>query len=118
MSWWVYLEQKGTNLSVENFAEGGTYAIGGQEMPELNITYNYGKFYGLIDSEKGLLWIHRKKAKTCIPRLEKAIKELEQREVLTIGIPQREMLDMLYPFCSNGQSNIQMPDLELVKVIL
>jgi len=76
MSWWVYLEQKGTNLSVENFAEGGTYAIGGQEMPELNITYNYGKFYGLIDSEKGLLWIHRKKAKTCIPRLEKAIKEL------------------------------------------
>jgi hypothetical protein len=76
MSWWVSLNEKGKSVEVDRFTEGGTYAIGGQTEAALNITYNYGKFYKSLDQDKGLEYLDRKKAKTCIPKLENAVKAL------------------------------------------
>jgi len=42
MSWNVYLVGDEGVVEVENFTDGGTYAIGGTDRAELNITYNYG----------------------------------------------------------------------------
>ena len=76
MSWWIYLGKK-EPVEVNNHSEGGTYAIGGIRRAELNITYNYSKFfYEKLDKENGLMWLHDRRAKDCIFRLIKAIKEL------------------------------------------
>lgn len=46
MSWWVYLvDEHEQPVEVERFEAGGTYALGGTDRAELNITYNYGSLY-------------------------------------------------------------------------
>ena len=35
--------ETGKIAEVENFTEGGTYAIGGSNEADLNVTYNYSK---------------------------------------------------------------------------
>ena len=46
MGWWVYLQNEtGENVEVEIHADGGTYAVGGTDSAELNITYNYQYFF-------------------------------------------------------------------------
>jgi hypothetical protein len=47
MSYWVYLEKEGKTVEVENHSEGGTYAVGGINEAELNVTYNYSKHYSV-----------------------------------------------------------------------
>jgi hypothetical protein len=50
MSYWVYLSgENGAAVEVERHSEGGTFAVGGNDKAELNVTYNYAKCYGLAD---------------------------------------------------------------------
>lgn len=77
MSWWVSLEENDKPVKVRDFVAGGTYPIGGTDEAELNITYNYSElYYRYLDKENGLQWLHQRKAKDCIEKLEKAVKEL------------------------------------------
>jgi len=96
MSYWVYLMYLNKNnphypegvwepLTVRrHYGEGGTYAFstesqfGGREYgstkAELNVTWNYSKFYyAYLDKEEGLKWLDGKKAKEVIPRLKEAV---------------------------------------------
>jgi hypothetical protein len=44
MSWWIYLKDEyGKIVRVPPHKEGATYADGGTDKAELNVTYNYGK---------------------------------------------------------------------------
>lgn len=45
MSWWVYLvdEDGESLLAPDGHIEGGTYPLGGTNLCELNVTYNYGR---------------------------------------------------------------------------
>jgi len=64
-------------VEVEHFTEGGTRPINGTTLAELNITYNYSKFYYLhIDKELGIRWLYGRKAKTCTDRLKFAVTAL------------------------------------------
>lgn len=49
MSYDVSLECDGKTVQVDNHSEGGTYAVGGTEVADLNITYNYAEVYSLFD---------------------------------------------------------------------
>ena len=97
MSWWVYLQDHGQkpwcsfgddgpdacpepcypNVEIDSFQDGGTQAIGGSNVAELNITYNYGKFYyQFLDGEIGLRWLMGKSGKEALPRLILAVDQL------------------------------------------
>ena len=90
MSSWVYLEKDGQTVSVEPFAEGGTYVMGGSTDAELNVTWNYGpRFVEAWDKEDfenrvvKLGWhgtlhamLHERVASETVPLLEQAIATL------------------------------------------
>lgn len=73
----------GRPLLVENHSEGGTYAIGGTNEADLNITYNYGRHFA---EALGYLgdpavrnfrdFLDGKAAAVVIPALEKAVSML------------------------------------------
>ena len=74
MSFDVSLEdENGNPVKVPNHREGGTCVegacigtgfISGTDEAELNVTYNYSKFYYQhLNKEEGLRWIHEKKAR-------------------------------------------------------
>ena len=77
MSWWVSLDDPvtGAYLPVENFSEGGTYVLGGSTEADINITYNYGKHYGVL-GEKGLDGLNGMTAKDALPILERGVASL------------------------------------------
>ena len=76
MSWWVYLGKK-KPVTIDSHCDGGTYVMGGSDEAELNITYNYSKFYyQALDKRNGLRWLHNKRAHKCLYRLRKAILQL------------------------------------------
>ena len=80
MSYDVGLYRK-VPVEVESHTEGGTYALGGTDRAELNITYNYSKyFYRELDAEKGLRWLYGQTGEAVIPRLEKAIAALGTKQ--------------------------------------
>ena len=78
MSFWVYLyDETNMPVKIEPHSEGGTIILGGTDEAELNITYNYSSYYyEHLSPRKGLRWLHKKKARDTIKRLEKAVKEL------------------------------------------
>jgi hypothetical protein len=78
MSYWVYLRNKNDEeVKVKKHQEGGTYALGGVDTAELNITYNYGKYYRKhLSPRLGLRWLNNKLARVVIKKLEAAVKEL------------------------------------------
>jgi hypothetical protein len=77
MSWYVMLYAGEECVKVESHEEGGTYVLGGTDVADLNVTYNYSWFYyRFLDAEDGLYWLNGKKAKDTIERLEKAVEEL------------------------------------------
>lgn len=82
MSFWVSLSDENDDLVfVDLHAEGGTYAIGGTDQADINVTYNYAKFYFKhLDEEKGLRWLHEKQAKDTLERLEKAVEILGTKQ--------------------------------------
>lgn len=81
MSWWVSLEENSKSVKVEHFTSGGTFPIGGTDEAELNITHNYSKhYYRYLDRELGLKWLHQRKGKDCIEKLENAVRELGTKQ--------------------------------------
>jgi hypothetical protein len=72
------LNKKGELCTIkETITEWGTYKVGGTNFCELNITYNYSKFYyWFINKKDGLSWLQDKKAKDTIKQLKSAIKKL------------------------------------------
>ena len=77
MSYDVYLMKDEGIARVVPHQEGATIVVGGDDSAELNVTYNYGKFYyDHLDKQHGLKWLHKKKAQDTIERLEAAVKEL------------------------------------------
>jgi hypothetical protein len=77
MAYWVYLERDGESVAVPRFTAGGTYALGGSALAELNVTYNYSALFAeTLDSELGLRWLHQKPAGDCVTRLREAVGKL------------------------------------------
>lgn len=66
-----------TKLKEKHNIAGGTYALGGTDEAEFNITYNYSKwFYKHIDKDLGLRFLNNKTVKEVKVILEKAISEM------------------------------------------
>ena len=87
MGYDVYLvDKKGNSVQIERHREGGNVGlpvtkgmidIGGTTNAEISITSNYAPYYYQhLNKEHGLRWLHGKKAKTAIPKLRHAIKQL------------------------------------------
>lgn len=84
MSYDIYLKdpKTGEKFDIEskhhvlNHLKGGTYCIGGTKYAELNITYNYSKFFYEHMGENGIREIYGKTGAESIPILRKAIEEL------------------------------------------
>ena len=97
MSWWVYLQDRGAPsicdygearedacptpcyrpVEVERFQDGGTQPVGGTTEAEINITYNYSRFYyEFLDRDAGLMWLDGKTAGEAFPRLVNAVSQL------------------------------------------
>lgn len=68
MSYWVYLEKDNKTIQVNKHSEGGTFAVGGTNEAELNVTYNYSKHYSVKNLEG-------RKAKDTTKELEEKVKE-------------------------------------------
>jgi hypothetical protein len=69
MSYDIYLMGKDGVLSAPKHEDRGTYAIGGTDKAELNVTYNYCKHF----SFKGL---HERKALDTIKEMQEAVDKL------------------------------------------
>ena len=65
-------------VSVKKHNEGGTYAIGGTDSADLNITYNYSQDFRKVIGYKESFseWLTGKKAKDIISVLENAVNTL------------------------------------------
>jgi hypothetical protein len=76
MSWDVTLNNKnGESVTVKRHTEGGIYEIGGTDLAELNITYNYAPYFNQYLAG-GLRGLNGKLAEETIPCLEKAVEAL------------------------------------------
>jgi hypothetical protein len=67
---------KTLQLDSPHHMKGGTYAIGGTTLMELNITYNYGQHYRKVLGEEGIRTIYGLSGVDSIPILEKGISQL------------------------------------------
>jgi hypothetical protein len=87
MSYDVDLLVEGVIAKVARHEEGGTYALGGTENAELNITYNYAEVYKLVpleakekaeaeDDTFGVRWLNNRTVAETMPILERAVKTL------------------------------------------
>ncbi len=66
--------ETGKAVIVDRHTEGGTYAIGGVDEAELNITYNYSEhFHEALEPEKGLRWLYGKTGRETVERLRDAV---------------------------------------------
>ncbi len=75
MSYWISLHDKITDeiLEVPSFESGGTYVLGGSCEADLNVTYNYSKFF----SFKGL---HERNAGDTIKEIAFAVLAMGTRK--------------------------------------
>jgi len=71
-------KNSGLPVEVENHEEGGTYVLGGVSEATLNITYNYGAVFSLVDADYGGLEerLHGVHAKDSVPWLESMVERL------------------------------------------
>ena len=77
MSYDLGLYYDGEPAKVETHSEGGTYVLGGTDEAQLNITYNYSKFYyEVLDRKAGLRWLYGKTGRQTAGRLEHAVELL------------------------------------------
>lgn len=68
MSYWVYLENKeSASVQVPMHTEGGVMILGGTELAEMNVTYNYSVHFSVKNE------LHGKTAEETIPILEGAV---------------------------------------------
>jgi hypothetical protein len=63
-------------LDFPHHMRGGTYAIGGTTRLELNITYNYSKYYYKYFGEKGIRTLYGMTGAESIPILQEVIEKL------------------------------------------
>ncbi len=71
MSYWISLHDDQGNIpSVETFTDGGTYAVGGSNEADLNVTYNYCRHFDFRGE------LHGKKAVDIISIMEQAVATL------------------------------------------
>ena len=64
-------------VSVVPHEEGGTYVVGGTPRADLNITYNYSKFYcEHVSQEHGIRWLYGKTGREVVDTLETAVAAL------------------------------------------
>jgi hypothetical protein len=82
MSHWVYLRKDGgMPVDVPRHEEGGTYALGGMDTAELNVTYNYSEVYAVIWDGKGLReMLDGQRAGDVASVLEQAVEKLGTRQ--------------------------------------
>jgi hypothetical protein len=65
-------------LDSPHYMRGGTYAIGGTYLAELNVTYNYGPhFRAVLDETKGIRVLYGMTGAESIPLLQQAIDKLK-----------------------------------------
>ena len=78
MGYYIQLTDKsGDPVQVTQHKSGSTYLNGGTTEAEINITYNYAKYFKeTIDKDNGIRWIYNKTGEMCIPRLHSAVREL------------------------------------------
>lgn len=81
MSYDIYLSDPDTDeviiFDAKHDIQGGTYALGGTNKAELNITYNYAEYYYKhLNSGKGIRSLYGMTGEKAIPILEDAIKKL------------------------------------------
>lgn len=67
---------EGSLVEVKTFSEGGTYLVGGNNLAELDITYNYGKIIREYLNPEGLMWLDGRKASEVLPALINAVDQL------------------------------------------
>jgi len=60
-------------LDSAHHMRGGTYALGGTTLAELNITYNYAKHFYELYGDKGIRFLYGKTGAESIPHLEDGI---------------------------------------------
>jgi len=81
MSYDIELYHPGTRETVEvkekHQLKGGTYAVGGTNRLELNITYNYSSYFYDVMGKEGIRTIYGMTAYDSIPVLENAIEQLD-----------------------------------------
>lgn len=70
------VNEKGNLLVVPRHTEGGTYMVGGTNLTELNITYNYAPHFCKVLGELGIRSLYGKKGREVQPLLRKAVKKL------------------------------------------
>lgn len=82
MSYWIRLETMNGDLidTGTSREEGGTYQVGGSNMSELNVTYNYSKHFDFN-------LLHDLTAKGAMPILLKKFSELKDNEVKNYWYP-------------------------------
>ena len=75
MSYDIELQDPMTGQVIEldspHHMKGGTYAVGGTKLAEMNITYNYHKHFYELFGEKGIRFIYGKTAAETIVDLQK-----------------------------------------------
>lgn len=77
MGWDIDLADNNGTVRVQSHQEGSIIAVGGSDLAEMTVTYNYGRlFYLALDREQGFNWLDGKKAQDTIERLEQAITAL------------------------------------------
>lgn len=77
MSYDLGLYENSMPVIVDRHEEGGTYVLGGNTKAELNITWNYSKYYYThLDKEDGLRWLYGKTGAETVQRLEHVVKIL------------------------------------------
>lgn len=71
------VDDNGDSVQVERFSEGGTQPVGGSETADINITYNYSRYFSdTIDEEEGIRWIYGRKLSEIEDVLEHSVKVL------------------------------------------
>ncbi len=77
MSYWVHLERDGVCVEVASHEEGGTYALGGMDVADLNVTYNYSECYRLCGFS--IRDLHERRAGDTVTMLEQVVAFLGDR---------------------------------------
>lgn len=69
--------EDGEIVGVTRHQEGSSYVMGGTDDANIDITYNYAKYFREeIDSRYGIRWLYGKHAHECIDVLEAAVEKL------------------------------------------
>lgn len=77
MGYDIKLAKDGRPVEVPNHQEGGTIAIGGSNLAEVSLTYNYSNLFRQhLDAEKGLRWLYGKTGEETAERLAAAVAAL------------------------------------------